>query len=377
MKLLLIPDKFKGSLTSVEVSKAFIAGVKKSGIPFSSHYIKASDGGDGFMNAVAHYKACISVQVISENPLGRPIQSYYLYNQESNSAYIELANASGMELLKPEERNPMLTSTFGTGLQIKDAIEKGVKNIYIGLGGSATNDGGIGIAQALGYSFLDKSGNRLLATGASLSKINSIDDTDVFEGLKQIRFFAVNDVNNPLLGKDGAAHIYAGQKGATKEMIKELDLGLRNLDVVIFDKYSFLYAELPGSGAAGGVAYGLKSFLGASYCNGIDFILELSGVNDLLTKEKFDFLITGEGRIDEQTLHGKLIQGVLALGVRKNIPVIAICGKLDIEKKELKKRGIYDVFEIQDSTKSLDYNMQHAADLLTAKTTEYFGLLLK
>lgn len=377
MKLLLIPDKFKGSLTSEEVSKAFIAGVEKAGVEFTSHYIKASDGGDGFMNAVAYYKPCVSVQVISENPIGKPIQSYYLYSQEANSAFVELANASGMELLTPEERNPMLTSTFGTGLQIKDAVQKGIKNVYIGLGGSATNDAGIGIAQALGYSFLDENGKKLKATGASLSQIKSIDDTDVLEGLKQVKFFAINDVTNPLFGENGAAHVYAAQKGASEQMIEELDFGLKNLDRIVFKKYNFQNAKLPGSGAAGGVAYGLKTFLGANYFSGIDFVLELSGVNDLLSKERFDYLITGEGKIDEQTLNGKLIQGVLALGARENIPVIAVCGKLAIEKEELKNRGIFDVFEIQDYTKNLAYNMKHAAGLLTAKTTKYFKLLKK
>ena len=377
MKLLLIPDKFKGSLTSEEVSKAFIAGVKRAGVEFTSHYIKASDGGDGFMKAVAHYKPCISVQVISENPIGKSIQSYYLYNQETNSAFIELANASGMELLKPEERNPLLTSTFGTGLQIRDAVQKGIKNVYIGLGGSATNDGGIGIAQALGYSFLDENGKKLKATGNSLNQIKSIDDTGALKGLKQIKFFAINDVTNPLFGENGAAHVYAAQKGASLQMIEELDLGLKNLDKVVLDKYHLQNAKLPGSGAAGGVAYGLKTFLGAKYFSGIDFVLELSGVNELLSKERFDYLITGEGKIDEQTLNGKLIQGVVALGVRESIPVIAVCGKLEIEKEQLKKRGVFDVFEIQDSAKELGYNMKHAASLLTAKTTEYFKLLKK
>lgn len=375
MKLLLIPDKFKGSLTSEEVSKAFISGVKKADVKFSSHYIKASDGGDGFMEAVANYKVCISVQVISENPLGKPIQSYYLYNQESNSAYIELANASGMELLTKEERNPLLTSTFGTGLQIKDAIEKGIKKVYIGLGGSATNDGGIGIAHALGYLFMDADGTKLPPIGKSLSQIKSIDDTGISTKLDQVTFFAVNDVTNPLHGKNGAAHVYAEQKGATLDTIKALDEGLKNLDAVVSEKYNFQNSKIPGSGAAGGSAYGLKSFLGAEYVSGIDFILTLSGVKTLLANEKFDFLITGEGKIDEQTLNGKLIAGVLNLGKSYNIPVLAICGKLAVSREELKKRGLFDVLEIRDPAKSLDFNMQNAAELLTNKTTAYFRSL--
>ncbi len=377
MKLLLIPDKFKGSLTSEEVSKAFMAGVERAGVECTSHYIKASDGGDGFMAAVAQYKACISVQVISENPLGNPIQSYYLYNKESNSAFIELANASGMELLSPENRNPMLTSTFGTGLQIKDAVEKGIGHIYIGLGGSATNDGGIGMAQALGYTFMDAKGKLLAPTGGNLGHIAGIDTSNTAPKLKHVSFFAVNDVTNPLFGEDGAAHVYAAQKGATKEMIAVLDDGLRNLDTVVSEKFALNNAAVPGSGAAGGAAYGLKSFFGATYVSGIDFILELSEVKKILEREKFDFLITGEGKIDGQTLSGKLIQGVLILGKTYDIPVLAVCGKLAIPAEELKKRGVYELIEIQDTSKDLDYNMGHAAELLTQKTTDFFQKWVK
>lgn len=372
MKLLLIPDKFKGSLTSEEVSKAVLAGVEKAGVEFTSHYIKASDGGDGFMAAVAHYKACISVQVISENPLGKPIQSYYLYNQESNSAYIELANASGMELLSPEQRNPMLTSTFGTGLQIKDAVEKGIMNIYLGLGGSATNDGGIGMAQALGYVFFDSMEEPLDPIGNNLGDIARIDVSKVSPKLRHVSFFAVNDVTNPLFGEDGAAYVYAAQKGATKEMITVLDQGLQNLNAVVSEQFALKNAAIPGSGAAGGAAYGLKSFFGATYLSGTDFVFELSGVKKLLEQQEFDFLITGEGKIDGQTLSGKLIQGVLNLGNTYNIPVLAICGKLDVPVVELKKRGVYELIEIQDASKNLDYNMHHAAELLTEKTAQFF-----
>jgi len=375
MKLLLIPDKFKGSLTSEEVSKAFIAGLEKSGVAFTSHYIKASDGGDGFMDAVSKYKPCISVQVISENPLGKQIQSYYLFNQKSSSAYIELANSSGMELLRPEERNPMLTSTRGTGLQIKDAVAKGVKNVYIGLGGSATNDGGIGIAHALGYSFLNEQGEKLSPIGANLSQIRTIDDSNVLSGLNKVKFVAVNDVTNPLFGESGAAYVYAKQKGASDVIVEDLDQGLRNLDAVVSKKYNSKNAMVSGSGAAGGAAFGLKSFLNASFVSGIDFVLELTGVNKLLSSEKFDFIVTGEGKIDRQTLHGKLIQGVIKLAATHNIPVFAICGRLEISKDELKQQGIFDVFEIQDSTKDLAYNMRHATTLLTEKTAEYFNLL--
>lgn len=374
MKLLLIPDKFKGSLTSEAFTKAFVAGVEQSGVSFTSHFVKASDGGDGFMSAIASYRPCIAMQVISENPLGKLIQSYYLYNQKTKSAYIELANTSGMELLKPEQRNPMLTSTYGTGLQIKDAIDKGVEHVFIGLGGSATNDGGIGIAQALGYVFLNDNDEELAPIGASLQLIKKIDDTGVTDSIKRVKFYAVNDVTNPLFGENGASYVYAKQKGATDFIIEDLDKGLRNLDMQVSKKYLVNNGELPGAGAAGGTAFGLKSFFDAEMLSGIDFILELSGVHKLLAREKFDYIITGEGRIDEQTLNGKLLQGIINLGKKYQLPVIAICGILEISKDALLDRGIFDVFEIQDNSKDLEYNMKHAALLLATKTADYFSV---
>ena len=377
MNFLLIPDKFKGSLTSEEVSKAFMAGVAQAGIESTHTFIKASDGGDGFMDAVSQYKRCIAVQLISRDPLGRPLRSHYLYNQESNAAYIEMAKSSGMVLLSAQERNPMLTSTYGTGLEIRDAIEKGVKHIYVGLGGSATSDGGMGIAHALGFQFLDTDGNPLEPMGENLSKISSIDDTGVHVLLKQVSFYAINDVTNPLYGQKGAAHVYAAQKGADEAMIQQLDAGLQNLDKVVSVQMQKQFAEIPGSGAAGGTAYGLKCFLGAAYLSGIDFVLELSGVRQILAQEPFDFLVTGEGKIDEQTLNGKLIQGVVRLATEFEVPVLAVCGKRDVALEILQKRGVQDVLEIQDAAKDLEYNMRNAAVLLMEKTANYFKNRLK
>ena len=372
MKLLLIPDKFEGSLTSEAFADAFVSGMKKLGKPFSTQYIKATDGGEGFLNTVAKYRPCISVDVISENPKGEPIRSYYLYNKQSNSAYIELANTSGLQLLSYDERNPMLTSTYGTGLQIKDAIEKGIKHIYIGLGASATNDGGIGIASALGYDFLDDKGEVLMPLGSSLQLIKSIDESRVIAQLKDVDIFMVHDVANPLFGKDGAAFVYAKYKGASENSIMELNKGLIRLNKVVSEKYKVFYNDLPGAGAAGGAAFGLKTFLSAKGLGAMDFSVELSGLKQLLNQEKFDYIITGEGKIDEQNLNSKLLQGVIKLGKNYKIPVITICGALQISKDALKGKGVFDVLEIQDTSMDLDYNMKNAAQLLSAKTAEYF-----
>lgn len=371
MKFLLIPDKFKGSLTSEEVARSIQLGIEKV-LPRASFYaVKASDGGDGFLNAIAHYKPCIGIQTIGEDAIGRTRLCTYLYNREESAAYIELANASGMELLGIKERNPMKTSTYGTGLQIKDAIEKGARNIYVGLGGSATNDGGMGIAHALGFEFLDDEGNTLKPIGENLLHIHDIDTTSVSVLLRKISFFAVNDVSNPLFGPNGASFVYAKQKGASSNAVLKLDKGLQNLHKVVERKFGKDNSVLPGAGAAGGTAYGLISFLNAEFLHGIDFILKLSEIETTLASEPFDYIITGEGKIDAQTLSGKLVQGVLHLGKKFNIPVIAVCGQLAVEFGILKETGIAHVIEIQDTGKSLSFNMKNAQDLLVESIARF------
>jgi glycerate kinase len=371
MRFLLIPDKFKGSLTSEEVAHAIQCGVEKVLPKSSFHIIKASDGGDGFLDAIARYKICIGIQTLCEDPLGRARVSTYLYNQAEMAGYIELANASGMELLSAKERNPMETSTYGTGLQIKDAIEKGARNIYVGLGGSATNDGGVGIAHALGYRFLNEKGKVLNPVGKNLIDIRKIDATNVSSLLGKVTFFAVNDVSNPLFGSDGAAFVYAKQKGATSNAIIALDKGLQNLDAVVKRQLGKDNSLLSGAGAAGGTAFGLKSFLNAEFLHGIDFILNLSGIETILASDTFDYIITGEGKIDTQTLSGKLVQGVLSLGNKFNIPVVAICGQLDVDTTMLTEMGVKYVIEIQDTDKTLAYNMKNARDLMVFSVEKF------
>ena len=371
MKFLLIPDKFKGSLTSEEVASGIQLGVEKVMPRASFHVIKASDGGDGFLDAISRYKACVGIETVGEDPLGRPRLCRYLYNKDESAAYIELANASGMELLSATERNPMETSTYGTGLQIKDAIEKGARNIYVGLGGSATNDGGIGIAHALGYRFLNEKGAVLEPVGKNLIHIYEIDTAHVSSLLREVCFFAVNDVSNPLFGSDGAAFVYAKQKGATSAAILKLDKGLQNLHKLVKHQFGKENALLSGAGAAGGTAFGLKSFLKADFLHGIDFILKLSGIETILVSDTFDYIITGEGKIDAQTLSGKLVQGVLVLGKKFNIPVVAVCGQLDVDISTLTEMGIKDAIEIQDANKTLSYNMKNAQTLLVNSMVEF------
>lgn len=373
MKFLLIPDKFKGSLTSAEVARAIQLGIEKAMPRASFHTVKASDGGDGFLDAIARYQPCVGIETVGENPLGKPMVCKYLYNQAQAAAYIELANASGMELLDAVEQDPMETSTYGTGLQIKDAIQKGARTIYVGLGGSATNDAGMGMASALGYLFLDAEGRVLKPVGKNLARVRAIDAANVSPVIKEVAFYAVNDVTNPLFGGNGAAFVYAKQKGASPSAILKLDKGLQKMAEIVRQQLGVDYATIPGSGAAGGAGYGLKTFCNAEYLHGVDFILKLSGVEAMLSSEQVDYIITGEGKIDEQTLNGKLVQGVLELGQRFDIPVIAVCGTLDIDETKVQSMGIAHTIQIQDASRPLSYNIKHANELLIAAIQRFFA----
>ncbi len=373
MKVLLIPDKFKGSLTAKQVVKAIQTGLQNAVPRVEVHAVLASDGGDGFLNAISQSKRCTVQNIETLNPLGKHISADYLLDTAQKSAYIELAKTSGLELLQEEERNAMDTSTFGTGLQIKHAISSGVTMVYIGLGGSATNDGAMGIANALGYDFLDKKGNVLKPIGRNLSKIAFIKRNETYNLCEGVAFFAVNDVNNPLYGEDGAAYTYARQKGASESEIHELDLGLRHFDKVCRAHSGMDCANLPGAGAAGGAAYGLKMFFNAEFISGIDFVLRLSNVEQLLTQQRFDYIITGEGKFDSQTLNGKLMKGVVDLGARYRIPVIAICGESKIDSDEAKKFGLHEVLQLLDDTMDVSYAIANAEVLMETTIFNFFS----
>ncbi|MFH6604232.1 glycerate kinase [Maribacter algicola] len=371
MRILLIPDKFKGSLTAQGVIDALKCGVKKACPKADFVSVLASDGGDGFLKAISQNIVCTEIHLNTLDPLGRKIKSNYLLDEKGGRAFIELAKASGLELLSPKERSAMDTTTYGTGLEIKDALDQGITEIYIGLGGSATNDAGMGMAAAFGYRFLDSYGNELEPIGKNLSRVASIESTDVSLP-SDFSVFAVNDVDNPLFGKNGAAHTYAKQKGATDKQIEKLDSGLKHFSEVVKKEMAVDAAFDTGSGAAGGTAYGLRTFLAAEFISGIDFVMNVAGVTKLLEEKKFDYIITGEGKFDDQTLNGKLVQGVVKMGSHYNIPVLAVCGQLEIDHENLQAMGIEAALEVSDTDKSLAYNMAHARRLIEKKIYDHF-----
>ena len=364
MRVLIIPDKFKGSLTATEVIQAVRRGLERYDPSIQSESVVASDGGDGFLESIRQTSNSIdSIEIDTTDPLGRPIRAEYLLDRCKGVAYVELARASGMELLPPEKRNPSLTTTFGTGTLIKSAIENGAKSVYIGIGGSATNDGGTGIATAMGYEFFDKLGLPVDPVGGQLFRIESI-RAPQNPIQSDVKIFAINDVKNPLTGETGAAKVYGPQKGADPATVEFLDVGLDHLQQVVQRELAADAANLPGSGAAGGTGYGLKVFLGAEFLSGIEFVLTLAGADQKLSSGAFDWIITGEGRIDDQTAYGKLVRGVAEVGEKHGVPVIAVCGLLQLESNSIQDLGLQHVTQIHDDSRDLIETIRQADQLV-------------
>lgn len=352
MKVILAFDSFKGSLSSARAAEAAACGIREIYPRADITSLLIADGGEGTAAALAATWPS-SRKVIADvtDPLGRPIQASYIISaphetQSPSSRHekvlIETAAASGLTLLTPCERNPGLTSSFGTGLLIRDALRQGCRDIIIGLGGSATNDAGAGMLAALGWRFIDTCGNTVSPCGASLSSIAAIDDSSVLPELEQASFHIATDVFNPLTGPEGASRVFAPQKGADSEMVARLDAALSHF-ASLDGRQRF--ASIPGAGAAGGLGFAFLAFLRASISSGIDLILDANHFDRLITGA--DLIITGEGHIDAQTLMGKAPAGILARAGKKSIPVVAFAGSLDITAREgLINAGFIDVIPV-------------------------------
>jgi len=337
MKIILAPDKYKGSLTGLEFCN-IIAPILTSSLNAEVVMVPLADGGDGTIEVVNYYLKGEIIKVNVTNPIFKTVEATFLYAEASKIAFIEMAEASGMKLLQPSDQNCMHTTTFGTGDLILKAIDKGAQHIILGIGGSATNDCGIGMANALGYRFLNKDNNEVKPIGSALITICKIDDTLVDKRLKSIKFQIACDVTNPLYGPNGAAHIYAKQKGATEADINYLDTGLRNFSKVLDEHFNLATQNIEGAGAAGGMGAGAIAFLNGELLPGINVIKQIA---DFDTKIKnTDWIITGEGKLDDQTLSGKTLSGVLTSAKKNKIKVAAFCGSIDVTAAELNEMGI-------------------------------------
>ncbi|HSR60942.1 MAG TPA: glycerate kinase [Robiginitalea sp.] len=372
MDLVLIPDKFKGALPADRVCEAIEAGVRSRYPQARFRRFAASDGGDGFLDAVGAVRDLTRYTEPVSDPLGRPILADYLYDPAGREAFVELAQASGLVLLSEAERDPLRTTTLGTGELIRAALERGARTVYVGLGGSATNDAGRGIAEAFGYRFLDEDGNPLEPVGANLLRVARIGLPERSPLPEGARVVAVNDVTNPLWGSEGAAHTYGPQKGAGPLEVALLDRGLRHLDEQVHRQLGVRFGPLAGSGAAGGAAYGLKTFLKAEFVSGTDYVIQYSGLADSLGRRPADLLITGEGRIDSQSLSGKFIQGVLRLGQEHGIPVLAVCGRSELDSETLGRAGFEAVLEVADPRRPLAWNLENAYTCIRETVAAYF-----
>lgn len=369
MKITLAPDKFKNSLTGLEFCNAVEKGIKRVLPDVDILKLPLADGGDGTIEVVNFYLKGETINVEVNNPFFKPVNASYLYSKSSKIAFIEMAEASGLKLLKPEEFDCKNATTLGTGEMIEDAINKGATKIILGIGGSATNDCGIGMATALGYRFLDKNHQYVKPIGANLSEIVSIDITKVNSNLKNIEFKVACDVTNPLYGKNGAAYIYGPQKGASKEATELLDEGLKSLSKIINTVFNVDAQSIKGAGAAGGMGIASKVFLNGTLEPGIELIKNLADFDNQI--EAADWIITGEGKLDSQTFSGKTIQGVITSAKTKNIKVAAFCGAVELDKESLEPFGIHYQDAVLNYAKDLDDAMKNSSKFVREMATKF------
>ncbi|MGP1360347.1 glycerate kinase family protein [Campylobacter sp.] len=363
MRILVAIDSLKGSLSSLEAGLAIKEGLEE--IDCEVVVKPIADGGEGSVEAMADALGAKFIDTIVKNPLGTEILARYALKDDL--AILEMSSASGLTLINPDERNPLKTSTFGFGQMIKDAISKGARKFIIGIGGSATNDAGTGMLSALGFNFYDENGVLLEGKGEDLSKICEFSDENVSKELKECEFLIACDVDNPLYGTNGAAHVYAPQKGANGRMVKELDDGLKHFASLVKEKNSTKFHTQKGAGAAGGLGFAFVAFLGAKLRPGIEIITQTIALEDEI--KKADLVITGEGRMDFQSSMGKTPTGVAKIAKRHHKPVIALAGSVQKCAKDCHKNGIDAYFCILNEPVSLEEAMRKDIAIRNLKMT--------
>ena len=374
MKILLAPDKFRGSLDAPQVCKAMSEGIHMVSPEIEVLSLPLADGGEGTLDLLLWYAGGKKYTAKVQDPLGRMIDAEYGLSADGKTAFIEMATASGLRLLKTEERNPLKTSTFGTGELIKIVLEGDVENIILGIGGSATTDAGIGMAAALGWQFLDKNGQSLSPIGENLIKIKKV-LSPVSNHQSTVSIYVACDVTNPLFGENGASYIYGPQKGADEQAVKELDEGLKNISMIFERDFGKNYSLISGTGAAGGLGFGLIAFLNAELKEGVKLLMDFCDFDKKL--KDVNLIITGEGKIDNQTLQGKLIKGITDRANLAKIPIAAICGTLDVSPQELQEIGINYATSIMNRPMDLDEALKYGYEGVRNATFYLVNLLHK
>lgn len=366
MKILIAPDKFKGSLSAVEVCKAVAAGIKRFNNDIETIFFPLADGGEGSLEVLANHLPLDLVSLEVSDPLGRPIEASY--GTSGDTAFIELAQATGLELLSMAERNPLHTTSFGTGKLIWHAIQNGSTKIYLFIGGSSTNDGGMGIAHALGFRFYDAKRNELLPIGASLRQVDDIVDQGLMDREK-IQFTILSDVQNVFHGPEGAACVYAPQKGASSIEVMELDEGLAHFAEQVKAFNGVIMNNLPGAGAAGGIGGGMVGLCGAQLLSGLETIMELIDFEHLV--KQVDWVITGEGKLDRQSLKGKVVLGVSEMCNKYSTPCTIFVGKNELTEDEKELPMVAAIHSITELAQGLEDAMKNAYQYLEMIAFKY------
>lgn len=364
MRVVIAPDSFKECASAARVAAAIAAGVKRANPDAKITCVPMADGGEGTVDAlVSATKGTLQTTRVT-GPMGKAVDAVWGMLGDGRTAVIEMAAASGLALAPPDERDPRIASTRGTGELLCAALDRGVTGIILGIGGSATNDGGAGMAQAIGYSLRDEHGNELPPGGAALARLARIDKSKVHPRLAQCEVLVACDVTNPLCGPHGASHVYGPQKGATPDMVEELDAALRHYADVIESQVKDGISRYPGAGAAGGLGAGLMAFAGGRLQSGAELVADAAQLDVAISNA--DLVITGEGRIDGQTIEGKTPIGVARVARRFCVPVVALAGTVGPGYHAVYEHGIHAVFGICDSPMNLADAMRRVEELLAA-----------
>lgn len=372
--IVLAPDSFKESMSAKEACIAMERGIKKVNQDIKCVHVPMADGGEGTMQSLvdATNGKIYSLEVVG--PLGNKVQAEYGILGDREVGILEMASASGIHLVSLDKRNPLITTTYGTGELIKACLDRGVKKLLIGIGGSATNDGGAGVIQALGGKLLDKDGNELGFGGGELGKLHNIDLTNFDPRLKDVVVEVACDVNNPLCGEKGASNVFGPQKGATPDMVSLLDNNLKHYANIIKEQIGMDVLEVPGAGAAGGLGAGLMAFLNGTLKKGIEIVIEYSGLEEKV--KEADMVWTGEGSIDFQTQYGKTPLGVATIAKKYDKPVIAFAGRVGDNIDVLYEKGIDSIFGIMKGVTSIEEALEKGKENIE-KTSENVIRLMK
>ncbi len=373
MKIVIAPQAFKGSISALEAASAMSEGVRRVLSDAETVLVPVADGGDGTLETLVESTGGEVRSSEVTGPLGEPVTAEWGALGDGHTAVVEMARTSGLALVPIEKRDPLVTTTYGLGEAIGQALDAGFRSFIVGIGGSATNDGGVGMAQALGIRLVDSNGRQLPYGGAALAQLDRIDMDDLDSRVRESEFSVASDVNNPLTGPEGASAVYGPQKGATPEMVAQLDAALGHLAEVVKRDLGIEIDDVPGAGAAGGLGGGLIAFLNERLRPGVDIVLDAVGLDGHL--DGADLVITGEGQLDFQTVYNKAPIGVAWRAKARGIPVVAISGSLGRGFSDVHEQGIDAVLAITSAPMTLEESTERATELVAAATEQALRIM--